>query len=285
MDPGPRRRRRSRPRAARRGGGSGPRGGAGRCCGPRPGPAAPGRPPRPGPRRSGGPAARGRRCRPRGPGQLDPEHGRLEGVEALAPADLGVLVLGGPAVVAGQTRPVGQGVVVGGDRAGVAEGAEVLARVEAERGQSPGRPGPPHRPSAVVRVAPWAWAASSTTGTPASSATAWTCGMSTGRPYRWTGRTAAVPSTAPARALGSTAPGGLVDVDEPWPGPGVDDRLGRGGEGVGDGGHLVAGPTSRAARARWIAAVPGHRPPAGRRRSSRRRPRTPPPRVRMNPAG
>ena len=65
-------------------------------------------------------------------GELDRQHGRLQGVEPVGEADDPVVVLLDAAVVAQQPHRLEQLGVVGGDRAGVAERAQVLARVEGE---------------------------------------------------------------------------------------------------------------------------------------------------------
>ena len=65
--------------------------------------------------------------------ELDPQHRGLEPVEPFVEARLDVLSLGPLAEVAEATAPLGDRIVVGTDRAAVAERAEVLARIEAER--------------------------------------------------------------------------------------------------------------------------------------------------------
>jgi len=67
--------------------------------------------------------------------ELDREDRGLQRIEAAVASGERVLVLGAqpPAVVAVRADRVGELGVVRGDRAGIAERAEVLARVEAER--------------------------------------------------------------------------------------------------------------------------------------------------------
>ncbi len=66
--------------------------------------------------------------------EFDFEDGGLEGVEAGVPADLVVEVALAHAVGAEHGGALGEGCVVGGDEAGVAEGGEVFGGVEAEGG-------------------------------------------------------------------------------------------------------------------------------------------------------
>ncbi len=113
-------------------------------------------------------------------------------------------------------------------------------------------------------VAPWAWAASSTTGTPASPATARIAGMSTGSPYRWTGRTAAAPSTAPARALGSMPPVASSTSTNRGRAPAWAIASAEAVKVWATVTTSSPGPTPSAARARWIAAVPEATPTARR---------------------
>ena len=65
--------------------------------------------------------------------ELDPQQRGLEPVQPLVVAELNVLALGPLAEVAQPSQPRGEHLVVGADRAAVAERAEVLARVEGER--------------------------------------------------------------------------------------------------------------------------------------------------------
>ena len=82
-----------------------------------------------------------------GPGvkvaELHPEHGRLERVEPGVETDLMVMVLRLHAMHAEPGHPAGQLRVVGRDHAPIAEAAQVLGRVEAERGHVAER----HRPA------------------------------------------------------------------------------------------------------------------------------------------
>ncbi len=110
-------------------------------------------------------------------------------------------------MVAQPRDPRRQVLVVGGHRAGVAEGAEVLARIEAERRQAPEGTGPPRL--GLVRQ---------------------DHGGALERPLQRPGVHAA---------------GRLVHVDEARPGAGVLDRLGGRREGVGHRHHVVARPDSQ----------------------------------------
>jgi hypothetical protein len=80
-----------------------------------------------------------RRSTPRA-AQLDAQHGGLERVEAGVHADLVVLVAAGSSRARAAGQPVGERVVVGGDQAAVAGGAEVLGRVEAPAAATRPRP-------------------------------------------------------------------------------------------------------------------------------------------------
>src|SRR3970040_881561 len=85
--------------------------------------------------------------------QLVEEDERLDRVEPRSVALEVVTVLPPLAVLAERAYGVGEAGVVGHDRSGVTPGAEVLRRVEAERGGEPGRSGPDVLPLGTVRLA------------------------------------------------------------------------------------------------------------------------------------
>ena len=129
--------------------------------------------------------------------------------------------------------------VVGGDRAGVAGRAEVLAGVEAGRR----RRRPARRRRGRDGVAPCDWAASSTTGTPASRRSSSELARPErpgrrGAPARWPGSAGVI---AAATCVGVDQQVLVVDVDEDRHGADPRDRLGRGDERVGRQDHLAAG--------------------------------------------
>ena len=74
--------------------------------------------------------------------ELDAQHGPLEPVHAIVEAELGVVVAAALGVVAQAPQPLGDRLVIGRDRAGLAVGTEVLSRVEAEAAAQPERAGP-----------------------------------------------------------------------------------------------------------------------------------------------
>src|SRR6266508_2744742 len=127
-------------------------------------------------------------------------------------------------------------------------------------------PGDPGRrggaPGAGTAVAPWAWAASSTTGTPASPATARMAAMSTGSPYRWTGSTAAAPATEPASALGSIPPVASSTSTKRARAPAWATASTEAVKVWATVTTSSPGPTPSAASARWTAAVPEATPTA-----------------------
>src|SRR6266545_3983139 len=87
------------------------------------------------------------------PAQLDPQDRRLHGVDPPVPRERDVVVLLLLAVVAHHPDPLGQLGVVGGQRAPVPVGAQVLARVERERGEGAEAAGPFAVPPRAVRLA------------------------------------------------------------------------------------------------------------------------------------
>src|SRR5579862_5700557 len=68
------------------------------------------------------------------PAELGPEHDGLQRVHARVEAELGMYLLLLAAMVAEEPNLAGQGGRVGQDRAGVSVGAQILTRLEADRG-------------------------------------------------------------------------------------------------------------------------------------------------------
>ena len=86
------------------------------------------------------------------PWQLDAQEGRLHLVEPRIEAALQVHVFHPAAVVAQHAQPLGQLGIVGGDRAAVAEGAEILGRKETVRAGMAERAGPPSAHLGALRL-------------------------------------------------------------------------------------------------------------------------------------
>ena len=250
-----------RPAAGRRAGGA-PRTGA-----------TPGRRPR-----RAAAARRARRARPRRSAarrsaavapavelrKQDAQHRGLELVEARVVADLLVGDLVARAVEAQRPHALGDRVVVRGDRAAVAEAAEVLRREEREGRRRAERAGA----ASVARSSRPPARRPRATGTPSASIS------STGAtlPNRWTATTAFVRGVSAARTVsGRDAERVRVDVAEDRRRARRRDRLGARVERERRDDDLVARPRRRARAARSSAPrCRWPRRPRGRRRGTRR---------------